>query len=483
VLLELQSRLAGDDHVQAVEQLIARTDHRALYAAYRGTGSKPYRPERLLAIAIVLILQGIRSPSKWAIAAKNDDRCRLVGRGIEPSRSTFYNFRDRARKFIEAFHTSMIQDAIRKAIVNPTEGCLDGTFVAAAASRHKILRLRQVSRRLSVIKRAIRQYDNPDQIASRRQLKRAPSWLAKTPRGRLQQLECFRAAKVKILNETKANRELPSSLRRDEDEFKISPADVEAVIGKDKFKLTRPLYNVQYMCDLESDVILSYDVFRKKNDTGTLIPMIYKTQSIIGRQLKRVHADSGYCSLLEVTDCIELGVDLFAPVAERIGSKGRPSACGEIQITVDEFPWDKTTQTLSCPAGHSMRRVSRSRDPRADDRYVIELRFEQEQARCASCKLAERCLSSGSKRRTIRRLENQSIMDEQKQKMASEAGVQSTRNRKMRIERRYGDSKKHRGGRDLHGRGLSRATAETGMMVVAQNTLTLYLMAKRTAIQ
>jgi hypothetical protein len=28
------------------------------------------------------------------------------------------------------------------------------------------------------------------------------------------------------------------------------------------------------MCDFRSDVILSYAVFRKKNDTGTRIPMI-----------------------------------------------------------------------------------------------------------------------------------------------------------------------------------------------------------------
>jgi len=75
-------------------------------------------------------------------AAKNDDRCRLVGRGIEPGRTTFYSFRDRAAKFIEAFHTTMIQNAT----IDPTEGCLDGTFVATAASRHKMFRLRQVSR-------------------------------------------------------------------------------------------------------------------------------------------------------------------------------------------------------------------------------------------------------------------------------------------------------------------------------------------------
>jgi transposase len=478
-LCELQTRLAGDDHVQAVEQFIGQTDRQALYEAYRGTGSKPYRPERLLAIVIVLILQGIRSPSKWATAAKNDDRCRLVGRGIEPGRTTFYNFRDRASKFIEAFHATMIQDAIQNAIIDPKEGCLDGTFVAAAASRHKMFRLSQVSRRLSVIKRAIAQLDNPDQVASRRKLKGIPWWLAKTPNGRQQQLETFRAAKAKILDEIKVNRGLPSSLRRDEDELKISPADSEAVIGKDKFKVTRPLYNVQYLCDSESDVILAYGVFRKKNDTGTLIPMINKTHLIICRQLSKVHADSGYCSLLEVIDCVELGVDLFAPVPERTGSKGRPTASGENQISADEFPWDEPTGSLKCPAGHVMRRISRSKDPRADDRYVIELRFEQEEERCTGCELAARCLASGSKRRTVRRLEKQSVMDEQKQKMTSEAGVQSNRNRKMRIERRYGDSKKHRGGRELHGRGLSRATAETGLMVVAQNTLTLYLLAKR----
>ena len=373
----------------------------------------------------------------------------------------------------------MIRDAIQSAIIAPSEGCLDGTFVAAAASRHKMFRLRQVSHRLSIIKRSIAQLDNPAQVASRRKLKVIPSWLAKTPRGRQRQLEAFRAAKVKILDEIRVNRGLPSSLRRDEDELKLSPADFEAVIGKDKFKVTRPLYNVQYMCDFGSDVILSYDVFRKKNDTGTLIPMIQKTQLIIGGRLKKVHADSGYCSLLEVSDCVALGVDLLAPVPERKGSKGRPTDSGETQISADEFPWDEATCSLNCPAGHLMSRVSRSKDPRADDRYVIELRFEQEEQRCAGCELAARCLASGSKRRTVRRLEKQSVMDEQKQKMAGEAGAQSARNRKMRIERRYGDSKKHRGGRDLHGRGLSRATAETGLMVVAQNTLTLYLLAKR----
>ena len=114
---------------------------------------------------------------------------------------------------------------------------------------------------------------------------------------------------------------------------------------------------------------------------------------------------------------------------------------------------------------------------------MIEFRFEQDEAKCAGCELAARCLASGSKRRTVRRLEDQAVMDAQKKKMATDAGAASCRTRKMRIERRHGDSKKHRGGRELHGRGKPRAAAETGLMVVAQNILSLFLLAKRVKAQ
>ena len=128
-----------------------------------------------------------------------------------------------------------------------------------------------------------------------------------------------------------------------------------------------------------------------------------------------------------------------------------------------------------------MRQVNRSKDPRADNRFVMQLRFEQSTERCSGCQLAGQCLSTGSKRRTIRRLENQLLLDAQVLKMESDEGRASGRQRKIQVERRYGDSKKHRGGSQLHGRGLRRATAETGLMVVAQNCLTIYNLEKQAA--
>ena len=476
--LELEQRFAQDTHVQAVRQTIERLKWQQLRDVYRGTGSKAYPPELILAIVLFMILQGVSSPARWAENAGTKDQCKLLGRGITPSRTAMYHFRDRAAKFIQDAHDSVMQGAIEEGLIDPTDGCLDGTFVSATASRHRVYRISQVSRRLGIIKRAIAQHDDARQIASSRPLKTLPAWLAKTPAGRQQQLERFRRAKAEILEQTRENRARPKSLRRKEVSIVVSPLDPEAVIGKDKFKMVRPLYNVQYMCDFASDVVLAYDVFRKKNDTGTLIPMIEKTQAVIGNRLRAVHADSGYCSLLELEDCAACDVELMAPVASRAGSKGRPTASGQPQLRMASFQWEQTRQQMTCPAGLAMRQVSRSRDPRGDGRFVYELRFEQSPDHCGGCELADQCLAKGSKRRTIRRLENQKILDDQAAKMDSDRGKASGRRRSIQVERRYADSKKHRGGRDFHGCGLSRVTAETGLLVMAQNSLTLYNLRK-----
>ena len=44
------------------------------------------------------------------------------------------------------------------------------------------------------------------------------------------------------------------------------------------------------------------------------------------------------------------------------------------------------------------------------------IRFEQSVEQCGGCPLADQCLAKNSKRRTVRRLENQKLLDEQGRK-------------------------------------------------------------------
>ena len=94
-------------------------------------------------------------------------------------------------------------------------------------------------------------------------------------------------------------------------------------------------------------------------------------------------------------------------------------------------------------------------------------------------KVAPRCLRGRAQRRTVSRQSEQAILDQQAAKMASPAGKRSQRLRGQVIERRFGDGKQHRGQGRQNRRGLHRVKAEVGLLVVAQNTLTLYKLRKR----
>jgi hypothetical protein len=431
----------------------------------------------MLAVALFEILRGQTSPAVWHQDATSRDQCKFLGLGIAPSRTAWYDFRDRAGKFIEKVHQGLIAQAIDDQTIKPTECSLDGTLTAAAASRHKIYNLKQINRRLNRLKRAVRRLDDPSQRASSNSLDAIPKWIAPTPSGRQEQLDRFRRAKRRMLENIGENRGKHSRYRRDESKMVISPADIDAVIGKDKRKVVRPLYNTQYTTDCASDVIIAYGVWAQNNDNGTLAPMIGKVQEITGNLLEVLHADSGYCSILDLKDSESLGIDLYAPVQDNTAAT-RKLANGQTQIPSKEFTFDESTRGLTCPGGHAMKFVKEVQVPRACGRTLGELRYEQSASLCSACSLSTRCLGDKSKRRTVSRQSEQRILDAQQKKMLSDEGVKSQRLRGQVIERRFADGKLHRNQDEQNGRGLCRVRAEVGLLVVAQNTLTLYNLEK-----
>ena len=63
--------------------------------------------------------------------------------------------------------------------------------------------------------------------------------------------------------------------------------------------------------------------------------------------------------------------------------------------------------------------------------------------------------------------------------MKTERAKKFYRTRGQVIERAFADTKQHRKGRRFHGRGLQRAKAEVGLLVLAQNVLTILRLRKK----
>ena len=366
-------------------------------------------------------------------------------------------------------------------ILEPRIGSLDGTFTRAAASRHRILNLGQLQRRIEKLQLAIDVLDgsevDPGTQANRREEHEIPQWIGPTAAGRQQQLEQFEKAASMLEIRIDANAKKPKKFQSDPEKMTISPWDVDASIGRDKQKVLAPIYNTQFVVAPDSDIIVSYGVFAQNTDSGTLIPMIERTQDVVRGSLKQVLADAGYCSLLEVKDCQERNIDLYAPVIDT--SSSRKAADGTPQLSQKDFSFYPSEGRCVCPAGHEMKRRSRGEKPRADGRTVVEVRYEQTDEICGGCKLAGKCLLKGSTRRSVGRLVQQELLDEHAKKMSTEHAKQLMKLRGKSVERLFGDGKLHRNQNQQNGRGIKRVRAEVGLLVVAQNTLRTYNLRKQ----
>ena len=487
-MLRLKERFADDPYVNAVTQAIEQLDLQPLHQAYRGTGSKPLPPERLLAVALYEIIDKRTSPAQWYNNADAKDQCKLLGRGCAPARSTWYAFRDRCESFIESVSDQLVRRSIEDGLVDPAKASLDGSFVRSAATRHRIVNFQQLTKRIETLDQAISLLDDPPEsqraaatpsgqtasVSTQVAIAAIPSWVAATAVGRELQRRQYEKARETFKKRFAANARRPKRYRQKSSEMILSIWDCDAVVGRDKEHVLCPLYNVQLMVACGSGVILAYDVFAQCTDSGTLIPLIERTQQVTGDRLRQLLADSGYCSLLELQDCEQRGIELFAPVQDATGSSHRQAGDGEPQLPQKAFDFGRCGENCTCPAGHSMRRRARGKKPRADGRTVIEVRWEQSAPLCGACPLSGRCLQRGSKSRSVARLEGQEKLDAQTAKMNSEEGKRLQKERATTVERVFGDSKQNRGFRRHHCRSLPRAKAEIGMLVVAQNIVRLY---------
>src|SRR5262249_50275877 len=148
----IDATLPADHQARWLVRLVSQLDLTALRLSYAGYGSLAYPVDLLLACVLFMYSQGDRSPAPWARLARFDDQCKWLLRGLFPSRCRLYAFRDRLEPFLNDWHQQLLRRAIAQGITSAARGSLDGTLVAALASRHQLMSPRRVDRRLLLLR-------------------------------------------------------------------------------------------------------------------------------------------------------------------------------------------------------------------------------------------------------------------------------------------------------------------------------------------
>lgn len=415
----------------------------------------------MLKMVLYQYLKKHTSPAQWHQEAKLNDAMKWLGRGYQPARRTWYNFRDRVGDVIDGLHEQLIGRAIKAQHLDPQVAVQDGTSFAACASRHRMVNQATLEKRQQILSEVIAgSSSHTDEI---------PKWVPPTMSGRLELAGRIQTAAEILAHRIEQNAAKPKDTRKDPARIVISLSDPEAPLGRDKLKVYRPLYTVQYMVEPKSHLIMSYCCEAAANDTGTLAPMIDKTQRIVGGKLRTVMADAAYCTILDLQDCQPRQIELLAPVQSNSLTDSKKEKRADRQIDREQFAWDETERSYHCPAGHRLDYKGKERKQRHGGRSIIQHRYKCSPSHCQGCELAARCVRNPSSGRTIKRLEGQELLDDQRQKMNDEQVKERYQLRGQTVERGFADAKGNRGFHRYHGRGLRRARAETGLLVLAQN--------------
>jgi transposase len=501
--LALDRAVSPDHRVREIARLVDdELNLDRLILTYSGRGSAPHRPDLLLKLVLYEQSQGRVQPIQWKTDLGENQPVQWLVFGMQPSQTALYEFRDRVQPLLWDLNRQVIRNAIDEGHTDGSSGALDGTTVAANATRHRMVNLATVEKRLEILDQEIAEAEGTAEATPAVEHKEAelsaprtptppapmaessdksPSWKAKTTRGKKRQRDRYRQAQAVLKERHASNVRRRKDKRKENAKIRVALGDPMAPFGLDKLKTYRPLYNIQTMSDVQTDLVLAYATTRTTADNGQLLPMIEQTMLMTGQPLREVLADSGYPSGEDLAQCEEKEVIVYAPWNENAYTEAkRAKSKKQNQIPKDQFSFDPSLPGYRCPEGKPLSYRERTTKQKANGTYFTIEIYQADPSDCAECPLKTACVRGQSGARTVRRQEHEDQIEALKDRMKTPVAKELYKKRCCTIERRFADWKTHRGLQRFSGQTPERADAQVGLAVLVHNLLTLSkLRAKR----
>jgi transposase len=440
-----------------------------LFDLYRGRGLPAIRPDLMLAIALIEIHSGRPRPSQWFRDTKENIVLQWAGRGIQPSRTSWYNFADRVAPLLEGWNAEVVQLARQRGVTEATRMSLDGTAVAANASRYRLVNETTIERRLTELE-SVCQADAAGQPPVN-----VPAWMAKNPETREEQRRRYRRARERLIELHAVNNRQEPKRRRKPEKIVVSTSDPEAALGRDKYNVFRPLYNVQLVCDLDSPLYLCYEVFAQPTDAGTFGLMLERVTNGTDVKPQAMLVDAGYVTACNLAICDQAGIALYGPWQENDFSQekkkqgAKPRAIGK-----EHFTWLPEQNMYRCPEGHPMPWIGHEKRPQSDGQINVVHSYRCSPRNCRECPRHAACTTNPNRGRAVKRSEHEALIEAHRARMATAEAKRLYRLRGQTVELGFADFKQHRSLRQFSGRGPYRARRQVGLTVLVHNLLVIH---------
>jgi len=354
-----QDWLSEDHLAYAVRDVVQQLDLTAFRADYfaDGRGAPPYDPELLVSILLYAWCNHIYSSRKIARICRDDLGGRFLAAGHTPDHRCINGFRLRHGKALQSLFLQSVRLCQEAGMVSLVHVAVDGTKVAANASKHKAMsygRMEAEEARLTaeiekMLQRAATEDAREDAEFGKDQQGSLFSEEIARRQGRLAKLqeakEALQAQARAAAEAKKAEREAKERERAAAGKRKLGgkkPPDPETVKPKDRAQRnfvdpeSRIMkggdgaflqgYNGQAAVDRDHQVITACDLTDQAADAPHLQPMVDQSCTNTGRHPTTCSADPGYFSAANVTTLEGAGIEvLIPPDRQRHGTPIEPA--------------------------------------------------------------------------------------------------------------------------------------------------------------
>jgi transposase len=371
----LDEVVSVDDPVRVIDAFVDTLDLAALgfsKVEAEEMGRPPYAPGDLLKLYVYGYLHRVRSSRRLeAETHRNVQVMWLIGR-LKPGFKTIADFRKDHPQAIVGVCRAFIRFCREQSLFGAELLAIDGTKIAAVASRKRVITPARIAKMNAAIDRKIAEYLALMDEADREEPKTASAQADVAAA-----IEALKAQKQRLQGQAEelAARGLKQLVETEREAKLMRTPHGHAVA-----------YNAQTAVDAKHKLIVAFELTNEGNDQQQLHPMAVQGKAAVGADEVTVVADTGYSSGEHGALCEQEGITAIVPRAETINPRG------EQYFSRDKFTYDPASDSWQCPAGATLSFYRTSK---------AEKRKEYTSSACGSCALKSQCTSAA--RRLIMR--------------------------------------------------------------------------------
>ncbi len=314
----------ADDPAHLVRDLVRQDlDLSGILETYdEERGFPPYHPTMMTALLLYAYTQGVYSSRKMASACHRRVDFMAVTAMQKPDFRTISDFRKRHLEALGGLFQQVLRLCARAGLVKLGHVALDGTKVAANASKHKAMsydRMKKTEKELAAtVAEWFAKADAADDAEDReygsdKRGDEMPDWVS----DKQKRLEKIRAAKTEL--EAEAKRQLaveaekkakdddgprrpprggkkrPKKNGEPHDKAQLNFTDGDSRVLKGTTGYVQG-YNCQAAVDTTAQVIVAHSVSNAQNDVSELVPMVAQIRTHLRQTPTELSADAGYLS-------------------------------------------------------------------------------------------------------------------------------------------------------------------------------------------